>query len=159
LLNRFSSIELANERVVFLNKSKRLAMAIKLTFNIVFSSIKINELISLVKKEILKNQTCTLTAGDQLLSLNREDFERAGTGRKAGYKFTIEFTEGKVSNVISGSDLASHLAAAMLEDSATKIVLLTGHFQVILNTKFQITVKNITPQSVASISDVEVGKD
>ena len=61
--------------------------------------------------------------------------------------------------MISGSDLASHLAAAMLEDSATKIVLLTGHFQVILNTKFQITVKNITPQSVASISDVEVGKD
>ncbi len=92
-------------------------------------------------------------AGDQLLSLNREDFERAGTGRKAGYKFTIEFTEGKVSNVISGSDLASHLAAAMLEDGATKTVLATGHFQVILNTKFQITVKNITPQPIASLSD------
>ena len=98
-------------------------------------------------------------AGDQLLSLNREDFERAGTGRKAGYKFTIECTEGKVSNVISGSDLASHLAAAMLEDSATKMVLLTGHFQVILNTKFQITVKNITPQQVSSTSDVTTEKD
>ena len=97
--------------------------------------------------------------GDQLLSLNREDFERAGTGRKAGYKFTIEFAEGKVSNVISGSDLASHLAAAMLEDTATKMVLLSGHFQVILNTKFQITVKNITPQSITSLTDVETSKD
>ena len=85
-------------------------------------------------------------AGDQLLSLNREDFERAGTGRKAGYKFVIAYTEGKVSNVISGSDLASHLASAMLEDAATKAVLLTGQYEVILNTKFQLTIKNTTPQ-------------
>lgn len=93
------------------------------------------------------------SGGDQLLSLNRDDFERAGTGRKAGYKFTIEFTEGKVSNVISGSDLASHLAAAMLEDAATKAVLQTGHFQVILNTKFQLTIKNITPQPVETLAE------
>lgn len=95
------------------------------------------------------------SGGDQLLSLNRDDFERAGTGRKAGYKFIIEFTEGKVSNVISGSDLASHLAAAMLEDGATKAVLQTGHFQVILNTKFQLTIKNKTPQPVENIAAVE----
>ena len=88
--------------------------------------------------------------GDQLLSLNREDFERAGTGRKAGYKFVIAFTDGKVSNVISGSDLASHLASAMLEDDATKAVLRTGQFEVILNTKFQITIKNTTPQPVTT---------
>lgn len=88
--------------------------------------------------------------GDQLLPLNREDFERAGSGRKAGYKFTIEFTQGKVSNVISGSELASQLANAMMEDAATSAVLKTGHFQVILNTKFQITVRNTTPQPVAS---------
>ncbi|MEP7144734.1 MAG: hypothetical protein ABI707_17760 [Ferruginibacter sp.] len=95
------------------------------------------------------------SAGDQLLSLNRDDFERAGTGRKAGYKFIIEFTEGKVSNVISGSDLASHLAAAMLEDAATKVVLQTGHFQVILNTKFQLTIKNTTPQPVEVVVETE----
>ncbi|MCW3090597.1 MAG: hypothetical protein JWP81_1666 [Ferruginibacter sp.] len=92
------------------------------------------------------------SGGDQLLSLNRDDFERAGTGRKAGYKFVIEYTEGKVSNVISGSDLASHLAAAMLEDPATRVVLKTGHFQVILNTKFQLTIKNITPLPAESLA-------
>ncbi len=95
------------------------------------------------------------SSGDQLLSLNRDDFERAGTGRKAGYKFNIEFTEGKVSNVISGSDLASHLAAAMLEDAATKAVLQTGHFQIILNTKFQLTIKNTTPQPIEAAAAVE----
>ena len=88
--------------------------------------------------------------GDQLLNLNRDDFERAGTGRKAGYKFTIAYTDGKVSNVISGSDLASHLAAAMLEDDATKAILRTGQFEVILNTKFQLIIKNTTPQPVTA---------
>lgn len=94
--------------------------------------------------------------GDQVLSLNREDFERAGTGRKAGYKFLIVFTDGKVSNVISGSDLASHLASAMLEDAATKAVLLTGQFEVLLNTKFQITIKNTTPQPIVTEVVTEV---
>jgi hypothetical protein len=88
------------------------------------------------------------SSGDQLLSLNRDDFERAGTGRKACYKFYIDFADGKVSNVISGSSLASHLAVAMLDDDATKTILKTGHFQVILNTKFQLTIKNTTPQTV-----------
>jgi hypothetical protein len=93
-------------------------------------------------------------SGDQLLPLNREDFERAGSGRKAGYKFTIEFSQGKVSNVISGSELASQLANVMMEDAATVAVLKTGNFQVILNTKFQIAVKNTTPQPIeASIQE------
>ncbi len=95
------------------------------------------------------------SSGDQLLSLNRDDFERAGTGRKAGYKFIIEFTDGKVSNVISGSELASHLASAMLEDAATKLVLQAGHFQVILNTKFQLTIKNTTPQPLEMVAELE----
>lgn len=92
--------------------------------------------------------------GDQLLSLNREDFERAGTGRKAGYKFTIAFNDGKVSNVISGSDLASNLAAAMLEDAPMRQVLKGGQYEVILNTKFQLTIKNTAPQA-APVAEAE----
>lgn len=88
--------------------------------------------------------------GDQLLSLNREDFEKVGSGRKAGYKFTIDFLQGRVNNVISGSDLASQLAAVMLEDDATVAVLKGGHYRVLLNTKFQITVKTVVPEPVAT---------
>src|SRR5687768_15474056 len=53
-------------------------------------------------------------SGDQVLTLNRPDFEKAGVARKAGYKFTIEYTNGKVANVISTSQLALDLAAVML---------------------------------------------
>ena len=80
--------------------------------------------------------------GDQVMNLNRVDFERAGTGRKAGYKFMIQFTEGRVTNVISGSPLAMNLAAVMLEDENTKKILKLSQYEVSLNTKFQLLTKN-----------------
>ena len=88
----------------------------------------------LMKKSVTEEQT---------LNLNRVDFERAGTGRKAGYKFKIEFTEGKVGNVISGSPLAMHLAQVILEDEGMKQILTEHDFEVGLNTKFQLAIKNI----------------
>ena len=81
----------------------------------------------------------------QVLDLNRIDFERMGSGRKAGYKFTIEFTRGRVSNLISSSALASDLALVMLEDKPTKEFLEGGEYTVSLNTKFQLLLKNVTP--------------
>jgi hypothetical protein len=84
-------------------------------------------------------------AGEQVLNLNRVDFERAGTGRKAGYKFTIEFTEGRVSNVISNSPLALDLAAVMLENDITKQILRKNKYTISLNTKFQLITKNCDP--------------
>ncbi len=92
--------------------------------------------------------------GDQVLDLNRIDFERAGSGRKAGYKFSIEFTKGRVANIISGSALASDLAFVMLEDANVKALLLQNHYVVSLNTKFQLSLKNVTPkEETASASD------
>ncbi|MEO6836756.1 MAG: hypothetical protein ABI185_00105 [Ginsengibacter sp.] len=80
---------------------------------------------------------------EQVLALNRIDFERAGTGRKAGYKFKIDFFDGKVSNVISGSALAMHLAQVIMEDDNAREILIEHNFEVSLNTKFQLTIKNI----------------
>ena len=85
---------------------------------------------------------------DQVLTLNRVDFERAGTGRKAGYKFSISFTDGKVGNVISGSPLAMHLAQVILEDDAAKQILNENNYDVSLNTKFQLTIKHIPKEGV-----------
>jgi hypothetical protein len=81
---------------------------------------------------------------NQVLNLNRVDFERAGTGRKAGYKFTIEFIDGRVGNVISGSTLAMHLAAVIMEDDGAKQILKDNNYEISLNTKFQLSIKNVT---------------
>ncbi len=80
---------------------------------------------------------------EQTLDLNRIDFERAGTARKAGYKFKIEFIDGKVGNVISGSTLAMHLAQVILEDDPAKEILSQHNFQVNLNTRFQLIIRNL----------------
>ena len=81
-------------------------------------------------------------AGTQTLDLNRIDFERAGSGRKAGYKFTIVFKQGRVSNIISGSALATDLAAVLINDPATKVILANNDLAVSLNTKFQLILVN-----------------
>ena len=98
-------------------------------------------------------------SGDQLLDLNRIDFERAGTGRKAGYKFNIIFNNGRVGNIISSSPLAVHLASVMLEDDATKAILKDNQYEISLNTKFQLTTKNLAPapeETVTETTTVEV---
>ena len=93
--------------------------------------------------KILMKRSAT---GDQTLDLNRIDFERAGTGRKAGYKFTIEFTNGRVANVISNSPLAPDLATVLLQDDVVKNLVSSNNFQVSLNTRFQLSIKNCSPQ-------------
>ena len=77
-------------------------------------------------------------AGEQVLDLNRIDFERAGSGRKAGYKFNIDFSKGRVTNVISGSPLASDLAVVIQQDGIMKTLLSDNDYQISLNTKFQL---------------------
>lgn len=95
--------------------------------------------------------------GDQVMDLNQIDFERAGSGRKGGYKFTIEFKEGRVSNMISNSPLAANLAAVMLESDATKQILRNGHYIISLNTKFQLITKNNPIAKEASVKEAEAG--
>jgi hypothetical protein len=105
--------------------------------------------------KILMKRSAT---GDQTLDLNRIDFERAGTGRKAGYKFTIEFTNGRVANVISNSPLAPDLATVLLQDDVVKTLVSTNNFQVSLNTRFQLSIKNCSTQSTAKDA-IESGKE
>ncbi len=78
---------------------------------------------------------------EQTLDMNRIDFERAGSGRKAGYKFNIEFSNGRVDNVISTSPLATDLATVLLQDPTIKDLFRKNDYSVSLNTKFQLHIK------------------
>ena len=98
-------------------------------------------------------------SGTQVLDLNRVDFERAGTGRKAGYKFTIEFTDGKVGNVISTSALAMHLATVILEDDSAKQIINENNYEISLNTKFQLSIKNVGTEEVGKSASKKKAKE
>jgi hypothetical protein len=86
---------------------------------------------------------------EQVLALNRMDFERAGSARKSGYKFTIEFINGKVGNVISNLPLAPELAMAMQDDPVIRDLLSANDYAVSLNTKYQLTLKNTSKNGQA----------
>jgi len=80
---------------------------------------------------------------EQILALNTPDFERAGLTRKSGYKFLIKLREGRLSNVIVDSPIASSLATTLLDDKVTRELLDANEFHISLNAKFQLTMKHI----------------
>lgn len=88
--------------------------------------------------------------GNQTLELNRIDFERAGSGRKAGYKFLITLNAGRIANVLSGMPLAKDLADVMVADTAIREILAKGNYEIGLNTRFQLSIKNVSPAEEAT---------
>jgi hypothetical protein len=82
-------------------------------------------------------------AGEQTLGLNKTDFERAGMARKIGLKFNIQFSNGRVDNMISSSALAKDLALVLLEDNVVKEAFVQNDYHIDMNTKFQLTIKRL----------------
>ena len=107
---------------------------------------------------IINIQLKRASSEDRTTDLNRMDFERAGIGRKTGYKFTIQLTNGRVSNVISGSPIAMNLAAILLEDDNTKKILKDHIYEISMNTKFQLITRDLTEKkpAVKELEEVEV---
>lgn len=85
-------------------------------------------------------------ANDQVLNLNITDFERAGLARKAGYKFNILFSNGRVDNIISTSELAKDLASELLQDAVVKELFARNDYQISMNAKFQLSIKFIAKE-------------
>lgn len=109
--------------------------------------------------KILMKRSAT---GDQVLDLNVTDFERAGIARKSGYKFTIQFINGRVDNVISSVPLARDLATALQEDPAVKSLLQQNDYHISLNPKYQLGIRFIPRNDAGegtSAAPVEAGAD
>lgn len=99
-------------------------------------------------------------SGVQTLDMNRIDFERAGSGRKAGYKFNIDFFKGRVANVISASPLASDLALVMLQDPVVKNLFKIHDYKISLNTKFQLRMEHVpTPEAQQPVEENAVSSN
>ena len=87
-------------------------------------------------------------AADQELILNRIDFEKLGIARKAGYKFTIIFENGKASNTIGSSQLARDLVTVLTENNDAKYLFKFNTYELTLTPKFLLQISNKTKQPV-----------
>lgn len=89
---------------------------------------------------------------DQMIRLNTFDFQKAATVRKAGYRFTIELTNGKVNNLIGLPDIAKDLCAVLLSNPEAKAILGENGFTISFDNKYQLVMKSVP---VLSLEPVE----
>jgi len=84
--------------------------------------------------------------GDQTLSMNHTDFERAAGGRKLKFSFTnLQLNKGRVNSDGKHAVVASELAIVLQEDSFTNRFISNQNFEFSLNNDFKLTIKNTTP--------------
>src|SRR5690349_21088145 len=88
------------------------------------------------------------SANEQTFTVNTIDFTRAGAARKSGYKFSIIFNDGRAENGISQSALAKDLIDTLLEDDVVKDLFSHNNYNILMNSKFQISIKML-PKTVA----------
>lgn len=81
--------------------------------------------------------------GEQLLAINQSDFEKAGLARKAGNKFSLEFRNGKVDNVVIPSPVAAQLASGLLQDDTVRSLFAEHNYRIALDTKYKLHIAQI----------------
>lgn len=84
--------------------------------------------------------------GDQTLSMNHTDFERAAGGKKVKYSFTnLQLNNARINSQVKHSPLARDLATALQEDPVTNQLLRQQQFEFSMSGSFQLLIKNLTP--------------
>jgi acetylglutamate kinase len=79
-------------------------------------------------------------ASPQLLKLNRTDFDKAGGGKKVGFRFTVELANTKVQNKIS-SPIAKDLVTILQQDPAAAAILSGKDYELDLNPKCELSIR------------------
>jgi hypothetical protein len=74
----------------------------------------------------------------QLLKLNRIDFDKAGGGKKVGYRFIVEIRKGKLENRIS-SQIAKDLLTVLQQDAAAMKIMIPYHYELEMNPKCELS--------------------
>jgi hypothetical protein len=79
----------------------------------------------------------------QALNLNRTDFDKAGGGKKVGFKFLVEFKNGKVQNRFT-SAIAKDLVTVIQQDEAAMTILSGKEYEIDMNPKCELNLKCIS---------------
>lgn len=96
---------------------------------------------------------------EQVLSVNRIDFEKANRNPKNTSSFTLESNNGKLTPIHpvgAGKDLAD----VLLEDPAIKLLMRSNHYVFTFTRNFELCIKNISihqgaPDEVSAASAEE----
>lgn len=79
---------------------------------------------------------------EQVLDLNRIDFERAGGTRKSGYRFVVNYIDGRPDALYSGNDLVQTFISVLQNDEVINSHLLKNDYTFTFTSKYQLQIKN-----------------
>ena len=80
-------------------------------------------------------------ATEQLLGMNRSDFDRAAGIKKSGYRFHVPFLNGKPDGLFSNNSIAQGLISALVADRAAQALITENDYLFSFNTKYQLQIK------------------
>jgi hypothetical protein len=92
------------------------------------------------------------TDGAQTFQLNLSDFEKTGTPRKTGFKFTIRFANGRADNLSALPPIAKDFASVLVQDATINELFKQHVYQVSMSSKFQLDIQCI----VKAVQETEV---
>jgi hypothetical protein len=97
--------------------------------------------------------------GEQLLSMNPSDFQRAAGGRKIKYSFTnLQLINGRINNTVKHQPLSREFATILQEDEIIRKFLQHKHFEFSMNNGFQLTIRNNTPPAEPVAQEEEIAE-
>ena len=88
---------------------------------------------------------------EQVLDFNRSDFERAGATNKSGYRFTINFINGRPDALFSGNDLVQTFISVLTSDEVINDHLLKSNYTFIFTSKYLLQIKNISSKQAEEL--------
>ena len=91
--------------------------------------------------------------GEQTLTMNASDFQRAAGGRKIKFSFTITLHKGRLQTMDNPPPIARELVAVLQQDQIINQFIRQHDIEFSLSNSLQLLIKNITPQTIESTTN------
>lgn len=86
--------------------------------------------------------------GEQTLSMNHTDFERAAGGKKVKYSFSSVFVNnGRPDGMVKHTPIVKEFLQILQENELTRLMLKEQQFEFALNNDFKLLIRNNTSSS------------
>lgn len=89
-------------------------------------------------------------AAEQVLGMNRSDFDKAAGVRKSGYRFAINFVNNQPDTLFSGNSFAQSFISVLQNDEIIRELLSKNNYLFVFTGKYQLQIKNngVTEQAL-----------
>lgn len=81
-------------------------------------------------------------AGEQVLGMNRSDFDRAAGIKKAGYRFVVNFVNNRPDVLFTGNGFVQSFISVLNTDEIIRELLSGSNYSFVFTSKYQLQIKN-----------------